>query len=118
MIEIDANYTEASVDVGSHYDYLKIKAEVLPDRTRHVEYISTDGVQKPKKIIRDWVQVRELGSGAHGVVWMEQADNGALRAVKHLQKSQRVSSYLREVVAMTKLSKVTTSFISDTESII
>ena len=103
--------TEGSMDAGSHYDYLRIKAEVLPDRTRQVEYISIDGIQRPKKVIRDWMQVRELGSGGNGVVWMERADDGALRAVKHLQKSQRVTSYLQELKAMAKLYKVTTSFI-------
>ena len=103
--------TEATMDLDSHYDHLRIKAEVLPDRTRQTEYISTDGMQRPKKVTRDWMQVRELGSGGNGVVWMERADDGTLRAVKHVQKSQRVASYLHELKAMTKLSKVITSFI-------
>ena len=118
MLEDVEEPTEARMDLGSHYDYLRIKAEVLPGRTRQVEYISTDGKQRPKKITRDWIQVRELGSGGNGVVCLEQATDGALRAVKHLQKSRRVSGYLQELVAMTKLSKVTTSFISDAESTI
>ena len=105
--------TEATMDLDSHYDYLRIKAEVLPDRTRQTEYISTDGIQRPKKVTRDWMQVRELGSGGNGVVWMERADDGALRAVKHVQKSQRVNNYLHELKAMSKLSKVITSFISE-----
>ncbi|KAL8784511.1 MAG: hypothetical protein Q9195_009021 [Heterodermia aff. obscurata] len=103
--------TEAPSIVNSHYDYLRIKAEVLPDRTRQVEYISIDGIQRPKKVTRDWIQVRELGSGGHGVVWMERANDGALRAVKHLQKSQRVTSYLQELLTMTKLSKDNVFFV-------
>ena len=104
------------MDAGNHYDYLRIKAEVFPDRTRQVEYISKDGIQRPVKVIRDWIQVRELGSGANGVVWMERANDGALRAVKHLQKSQRVTNYLQELVAMTKLSKVTTPIYLDSDA--
>ena len=111
-----AGKAQVPMDAGSHYDYLRIKAEVLPDRTRQVEYISADGKQRPKKVIRDWIQVRELGSGANGVVWMERADDGAVRAVKHLQKSQRVTNYLQELVTMAKLSKVIILLMSDTDS--
>ena len=96
------------MDLSSQSDYLKLKAEIFPDRTRHVEYISTDNSHRPRKVTRDWLQVRELGSGGNGVVWLERANDGALRAVKQLQKSKNVSSYLQELLTMTKLSKVIT----------
>ena len=96
------------MDLGGQSDYLRLKAEILPDRTRHVEYIAKDNLHRPTKVTRDWLQVRELGSGGNGVVWLEQANDGALRAVKQVQKSKSVSSYLQELLTMTKLSKVIT----------
>ena len=94
------------MDPSGHFDHIKIKAEIRSDRIRHVEYLSPNGRRRPKKVTRDWFRVRELGSGANGVVFLERANDGALRAVKQLQKSRKVSSYLQELLAMTKLSKV------------
>lgn len=98
------------MDAGSQSDYLKLKVEVLPDRVRQVDYISIDGLHRPRNVTTDWFRERELGNGANGVVWLERATGGAVRAVKLLQKSKSVSNYLQELLAMTKLSRVIIHF--------
>ena len=94
------------MDADSQSDYLKLKVEVLPDRVRQVDYVSIDGLRRPRNVTTEWFRERELGSGGNGVVWLERANGGAVRAVKLLQKSRSVSNYLQELLAMTKLSRV------------
>lgn len=99
------------MDPGGHFDHIKIKADILSDRIRHVEYPSAESLHRPRKVIRDWFRVKELGSGGNGMVFLERTKDGALRAVKQLQKSKGVSNYLQELLAMTKLSKVGCLFL-------
>ena len=89
------------------FDYLKLKVKVLPDRIRQINCVSIGDFGRLGKATTDWLRVQELGSGGNGVVWLEMANSGAVRAVKLFQKSKSMSSYLQELLAMTKLSTVT-----------
>ena len=58
--------------------------------------------------IKRWRRERELGRGGFGTVYLEQETEGQLRAVKIVQKrsEKKAIEYLREVLAMANLSRV------------
>jgi serine/threonine protein kinase len=58
--------------------------------------------------IKRWKRERELGRGGFGTVYLEQDTEGQLRAVKIVQRrtDKKVVEYLREVLAMANLSRV------------
>ena len=87
--------------------HFKIDAEVLHDRTRQVSYISDQarGIRR-QKIVEEWIRQERLGAGANGEVFLERSNFGKLRAVKEVRRSGDLSDYLKELLAMARLSKV------------
>jgi hypothetical protein len=59
-----------------------------------------------QKIVEEWVRQKRLGAGANGEVFLERSNSGKVRAVKEVRKSGDLSDYLKELLAMGRLSKV------------
>lgn len=54
-----------------------------------------------------WKQVKKIGMGAFGSVWLEEESEGKLRAVKRLPRdSVPGASFLQELLALVKLKDV------------
>jgi hypothetical protein len=81
----------------------KREAQVSPDgrQTQHTYYVSKLGQRKVKEEER-WKRYQTLGKGAFGLVFFEKCvqgnEQGKVRAVKEIQKSQN-SNYYRELEA-------------------
>jgi hypothetical protein len=88
-------------------EHFKLDVEVLHDRTRQVSHISDQarGVRR-QKIVEEWVRQKRLGAGANGEVFLERSNSGKVRAIKEVRKSGDLSDYLKELLAMGRLSKV------------
>ncbi|EGX96408.1 protein kinase, putative [Cordyceps militaris CM01] len=87
----------------------KIEAEIYPNQTKNIFYISTRSVRK-KRIEELWVRDRELGRGGYGIVHLERCKTDGrtkVRAVKQIRKAAvpgQEFDYLRELEAVMKFS--------------
>ena len=99
---------DASLDMVDHF-----RCEAVFDRgiTRHTWHTS-DPKRKIRrvKVVREWTTTQELGAGGFGTVWLQMEAGGDERAVKSISKSScqwNGIDYRRELLAMSKLSRVT-----------
>lgn len=93
-------------------DFWQLRAHFVGPFVEHRRYISdaSRGIRKQLEF-KQWRRGRELGRGAFGTVFLEKEREGELRAVKELQKStykEKAIDYLREILAMANMSKVST----------
>lgn len=91
-------------------DHFKLEVEIVTDRcTRQVSYVSDParGVRR-QRVVEEWTRDKRIGAGTSGEVFLERNDVGKVRAVKRMAKPQGgdLSNYMRELVAMARLSKV------------
>jgi hypothetical protein len=95
-------------------DHFKLDVEFCKGYVSHTSYTSdhAKGLRK-KKVEKKWCRVRNIGEGACGTVWLEvdqeEEDVATKRAVKEIRKSRMRMFQIdikRELLAMTKLSKV------------
>ena len=90
------------------------RTEVFLDRVEHRRFISDRnlGVRRQTKIER-WRKKKFLGRGTYGDVWLEEEEEGRLRAVKIIRKDENASTNtkrLQEPFAMAYMSKVWSIF--------
>jgi len=71
---------DVSLDLLEHF---QLKTNFLDDVTQHSIYQSDrpQGLRRVR-VLKRWREVRELGSGGSGTVWLEIEDDGSERAVK------------------------------------
>jgi hypothetical protein len=98
-------------------DHFKLNVEFCKGYVSHTSYVSdhAKGLRK-KTVEKKWYRLRTIGEGACGTVWLEVdqegKDTAAERAVKEIRKSRMRIMKIdieRELLAMTKLSKVSYS---------
>ena len=94
-------------------DHFKLEVEQLPEYTQHTHYKSdsSHGLRK-LEIVKRWRKKQDIGEGAFGIVWLEVEEDGSERAVKAISRrlcSYNKIDYKKELAAMAKLSKVTSS---------
>jgi hypothetical protein len=91
----------------------KLQAEAFDDHTLQTNYISNPSTRERRvRVEEKWQRTKKLGSGSHGVVWLEKClsgpNSGQLRAVKELRKDASHEStldYRRELEAIAKFSQ-------------
>lgn len=79
----------------------------------HTSYETDRAVKRRRVEVRSrWTRIKEIGSGAFGVVWLEKNEGGDKRAVKglfrRLMKAQKID-FSRELQALTELREVSVS---------
>lgn len=95
-------------------DFFQLDATFDPTTRSTCEVIRTsDRAQLKRQIVtvKKWKrQVEPIGSGASGIVWLEQDEDGKERVVKQIFKATATTpletDYKRELQALGRLSKV------------
>ncbi|KAI4131429.1 MAG: hypothetical protein LQ347_002986 [Umbilicaria vellea] len=97
-------------------EFFKLETCFLADCIEHTRAVPDPARKrrKPIKEIKRWRRVRELGEGGFGVVWLEEEQDGELRAVKEIRKRDQLSSRIdisRELLAMAYFSRDASTFV-------
>jgi hypothetical protein len=91
-------------------DHFRLETHFLPDHTLHVISTSNTGYGRRKvRVEKRWARGKRIGRGTFGDVWLETGTDGDKRAVKAIEKqitSRYKIDYMKELLAMAKLSKV------------
>lgn len=96
--------------VSDLVDHFKLETQLLSDHTLHIVPISrpAHGRRKVRQEKR-WTKQRAIGHGTFGEVWLEMEHDGDKRAIKAIKKaltSHYSIDYMKELLALAKLSKV------------
>lgn len=62
--------------------------------------------QKEEEIKEKWRHKHKIGAGGFGVVWLQEAECGKVRAVKQLPRDARNVNYSRELATMAEVKDV------------
>lgn len=98
-------------DIGvSKLDRYKLETAFYEDHVVHTTS-KTDRAagQRKTEVKTKWKRKKEIGVGGFGVVWLEEEDEGELRAVKRLPLRCRNVDYSSELSTMAKLTDVSNS---------
>jgi hypothetical protein len=90
-------------------DYFRLDATFDP-----IQAVTRENVRAAKRtrrtVVKEWKRTKRLGEGGFGTVWLEEeTEEGHLRAVKEVSKNESTTAridYIRELVALGRLSKV------------
>lgn len=88
----------------SKLDRFKLETEFKDGYVVHTTYDWEYSTKGPKKS-STWEEVKQIGSGAFGSVWLEKSTGGQLRAVKRLQRDSLVG-FSQELLALVTLTDV------------
>ncbi len=91
-------------------DQFKLHVQFHADYTLH-NFHTSDRARGQRKVTvqKKWRRKKKLGQGGFGSVWLEEEQDGSLRAVKEIPQqdpSQSDIDYKRELLAMAKFSRV------------
>lgn len=88
----------------SKLDRFKLETEFNDGYVVHTTYDWEYSTKGPKKS-STWKEVKQIGSGAFGSVWLEKETGGQLRAVKRLQQHSAVG-FSQELLALITVTDV------------
>lgn len=92
----------------SKLDRFKLETEFRDGYVVHTTYDWEYSTKGPQKLAR-WEEVKQIGSGAFGSVWLEkETGGGGLRAVKRLQRDS-LAGFSQELLALVTLTNVSVS---------
>lgn len=93
---------------ASKLDDYKLETKFLEDCVVQTTYEWSSEERVPT--VSTWKQVRGIGTGAFGSVWLQKETGGQLRAVKKLpQELLPGTGFLQELLASSKLKSVSTN---------
>jgi hypothetical protein len=87
-------------------EHFKLNAQFSPDYVQHSFHVARN--QQKVTVVQKWSKQKLIGQGGFGAVWLEAESGGQLRAVKVSKfTTQRLENdYMKELIALAKLSKV------------
>lgn len=94
----------------SSLDRFKVETEFEDGYVVNTTYDWEYSTRHLKESVK-WYEVKKLGAGSFGSVWLERAEGGQLRAVKRLQR-ESVVGFSQELLALITLVNVSSSRIS------
>ena len=91
--------------------FFKLDAHFDPVTSSTKEILETSDPEKGLRnvrIVKEWTRIQEIGDGTFGTVWLEHErhSKGKSRAVKQIKKKDLPIDYDRELLALSRLSKV------------
>lgn len=94
---------------NSKIDRYKLETSFGNGTVTHTTYRTDVAAQERRAQVQTtWTDKRSLGSGGFGVVLLQQADGGELRAVKKIYTGAAQIDFTREITVMAKVSHVRT----------
>lgn len=88
----------------SKLDRFKLETEFNDGYVVHSSYDWEYSTKGPRQLAT-WKEVKRIGSGAFGSVWLEKEARGQLRAVKRLQRDS-LTGFSQELLALVTLTDV------------
>lgn len=93
----------ANISGASNLDRFRLETTFHGDHVIHTTYNSNLAAVDTK-----WTKKRRIGSGAYGIVTLEENERGQLRAVKRITLGVGEIDYYRELKALSSLTDVRT----------
>lgn len=94
---------------NSKLDRFKLETSFGDGTVTHITYKTDMAARKRRaRVQTTWTDKRSLGSGGFGVVILQQADGGELRAVKKIYTGAAKIDFTREITVMAKVAHVCT----------
>lgn len=88
-------------------NHLKLETVFDGGSVIHTTYLSDNkSMQRRTPVLTRWTETKHLGSGAFGVVVLQENEMGELRAVKKLLKGMGNIDYARELNVLSKVANV------------
>lgn len=81
------------------------------ESTIHTTLMEGGSGDKARGVRTRWRRTRDIGEGGFGTVWLEEEEDGQLRAVKRLPQDVRNSDWLRELEILAQLKNHQTQFV-------
>lgn len=99
----------ATTPITPEFARYKLETDFQDDHIVHTTY-TTDPTARQRRariaVKTKWVEKKTLGSGGHGIVSLQEDEEGNLRAVKRLPLGMHKIDYSQELKALSELSDV------------
>lgn len=90
----------------SQFRNFELETVFNEDSVEHTYYTGLGTQRRPRNKVK-WRQLRQIGAGAFGTVWLEQRAGGQLRAVKRVPRRIALEArFTHEIMALITLTDV------------